>query len=736
MWNWIKKIATAVVVVAVVTAVVATGGLAGVALIPTVIACTAIGAATGAVAGAVIEGVDAKCKGESFWKGAGKGAIQGAGMGAAIGLGCGVAAAAAVAGGVGGAVTSIGYALGAGSNAAVAGVATVTALGGLAGLGVGAAGVAAYEHMSNQTSNQNQQNANQKQAAAIALEKGNNLKAQADSSVTKTEKLSKLQDAVKEYVKYTAFHGTNNETGRIKTALEVQIRTLTSEQAAAAIALERANSLKVQADSSVIKAEKLSKLQDAVKEYVKYTAFHGTNNEAGRIKTALEVQIRTLTSEQAAAAIALERANSLKVQADSSVIKAEKLSKLQDAVKEYVKYTAFHGTNNEAGRIKTALEVQIHTLTREQEAAKAAHDLNEQARILVAEANIASGSEKIKKYEAAAAKFHSAYLTNRGSATNDAVYLANEAIALNGAGNHTEALKIADKALGLDANNTSAKAQKTAAENGIAAKAAHDLNEQARILVAEANIASGSEKIKKYEAAAAKFHSAYLTNRGSATNDAVYLANEAIALNGAGNHIEALKIADKALGLDANNTRAKEQKLLACIAKAKSENQNEDYSEAIKSADAALSIDHNNFAAKNQKIHSCIAQAVIVSNSKDYIKACSLLKTAILTDENHNQVQEIRQLLEVFRKLSGLQQEKLSLQEQNIKEQEKHAQLRDDIDAIKVKQSDIGIDKQFDIDNDFITRDTYMTVYGQDIESQFTPSITGNIIEDADITNS
>ena len=29
-----------------------------------------------------------------------------------------------------------------------------------------------------------------------------------------------------------------------------------------------------------------------------------------------------------------------------------------------------------------------------------------------------------------------------------------------------------------------------------------------------------------------------------------------------------------------------------------------------------------------------------------------------------------------------------------------------------------------------------MTVYGQDIESQFTPSITGNIIEDADITNS
>ncbi len=658
MWNWIKKIAIATVaVVAIVAVTVATGGIGTIAGVASAAALVTkgvvIGAVAGTVAGAAIGGIEAAANGKSVVAGVLDGVVEGAAIG-------GVAGAFATAAAVGATIAGVSAYVGTTFTSAAVGAELATLVAGGVATGV-------YAMSQNQSSNQNQQNANQKQAAATALEKGNNLKAQADSSVTKTEKLSKLQDAVKEYVKYTAFHGTNNEAGRIKTALEVQIRTLTSEQAAAAIALERANSLKVQADSSVIKAEKLSKLQDAVKEYVKYTAFHGTNNEAGRIKTALEVQIRTLTSEQAAA--------------------------------------------------------------------KAAHDLNEQARILVAEANIASGSEKIKKYEAAAAKFHSAYLTNRGSATNDAVYLANEAIALNGAGNHTEALKIADKALGLDANNTSAKAQKTAAENGIAAKAAHDLNEQARILLAEANIASGSEKIKKYEAAAAKFHSAYLTNRGSATNDAVYLANEAIALNGAGNHIEALKIADKALGLDANNTRAKEQKLLACIAKAKSENQNEDYSEAIKSADAALSIDHNNFAAKNQKIHSCVGEAIMFYKNKDYGKACLLLKNALTIDANHPNTKAIQKLKEHYKELYELDQQVLNLQKQNNIEKAKQATLRHEIGRMEAEQSDLDngavFQEQFNSDNDFTTRDAYMTVCtrGEEIES-LSVSMSGCGVED------
>lgn len=550
MWNWIKKIATAVVAVAVVTAVVATGVL-GVALIPTVIACTAIGAATGAVAGAVIEGVDAKCKGESFWNGAGKGAIQGAVMGAAVGFGAGVAAEAAVAGGVGATVTNIGYALGAGSNAAVAGIATVTALGGLAGLGVGAAGVAAYEHISNQTSNQNQQNANQKQEADEALTRANKLRDESkDAALTKTQKLDKLVEADKFYKLFKGFYGIRDQDKKFFQDFDKTLTSLKQEKAGADEALEKANALKTQGDSSVTKAEKLSKLRDAVTEYTKYTAFYGTNNEAGCTKTALEAQIRILTSEQ-----------------------------------------------------QKALEL---------------------------------------------------------------INIGNE---LCHAGEYLKAIKEYDKAIAF-------------------------------------------------------------------SDSAICHLYKAKALISLGNHQEAIDELDLVLEIDPSNIKAKEQKVLAYTAKAKVENENEDYSEAIKSADAALNIDHDNSDAKSQKIHSYIAQVVIAKNSKDYTKVCSLLKTAILIDENHDQIQVIKRILESSRNFLVLQQENLSLHEKISKEKEKHAQLRDDIDAIKVKQSDIGIDKQFDIDNDFITRDILMTVYGQENKSPFTISLSGESAEEVDISNS
>ncbi len=315
---------------------------------------------------------------------------------------------------------------------------------------------------------------------------------------------------------------------------------------------------------------------------------------------------------------ALERANSLKAQGDSSVTKAEKLSKLRDAVTEYAKYTAFYGTNNEVGRTKTALEAQIRTLTSEQQKAL------------------------------------------------ELINIANE---LCHAGEYLKAIKEYDKAIALSDS--------------------------------------------------AICH--------------LYKANALISL---GNHQEAIDELDLVLGIDHSNIKAKEQKVLAYTAKSKVENENEDYSESIKSADAALNIDHDNSDAKSQKIHSYIAQAVIAKNSKDYTKVCSLLETAILIDENHDQIQVIKRILESSRKFLVLQQENLSLHEKISKEKEKHAQLRDDIDAIKVKQSDIGIDKQFDIDNDFITRDILMTVYGQENKSPFTISLSGESAEEVDISNS
>ena len=393
----------------------------------------------------------------------------------------------------------------------------------------------------------------------------------------------------------------------------------TNQKQEADEALTKANKLRDESkDAALTKTQKLDKLVEADKFYKLFKGFYGIRDQDKKFFQDFDKTLTSLKQEKAGADEALEKANALKTQGDSSVTKAEKLSKLRDAVTEYTKYTAFYGTNNEAGCTKTALEAQIRILTSEQQKAL------------------------------------------------ELINIGNE---LCHAGEYLKAIKEYDKAIAF-------------------------------------------------------------------SDSAICHLYKAKALISLGNHQEAIDELDLVLEIDPSNIKAKEQKVLAYTAKAKVENENEDYSEAIKSADAALNIDHDNSDAKSQKIHSYIAQAVIAKNSKDYTKVCSLLETAILIDENHDQIQVIKRILESSRKFLVLQQENLSLHEKISKEKEKHAQLRDDIDAIKVKQSDIGIDKQFDIDNDFITRDILMTVYGQENKSPFTISLSGESAEEVDISNS
>ena len=617
MWNWIKKNwDTVVTVAAVVVAIGVTVGTLGVGA-PMLGIAVAVGCGAGAITGGVKAAVEDGANASSI----AKGVFYGAAKGAAIGLAAGGAAWGAGAVGlqaIGALNAKVGLTM-----AAEIALEAVPAVIAAAAVGFGADRAFDYmmpENQQNHAQNQNQQNTNQKQEADEALTKANKLWDESkDAALTKTQKLDKLAEADKFYKLFKGFYGIRDQDKKFFQDFDKTLTSLKQEKAGADEALTKANKLWDESkDAALTKTQKLDKLAEADKFYKLFKGFYGIRDQDKKFFQDFDKTLTSLKQEKAGADEALEKANALKTQGDSSVTKAEKLSKLRDAVTEYTKYTAFYGTNNEAGCTKTALEAQIRILTSEQQKAL------------------------------------------------ELINIGNE---LCHAGEYLKAIKEYDKAIAF-------------------------------------------------------------------SDSAICHLYKAKALISLGNHQEAIDELDLVLEIDPSNIKAKEQKVLAYTAKAKVENENEDYSEAIKSADAALNIDHDNSDAKSQKIHSYIAQAVIAKNSKDYTKVCSLLETAILIDENHDQIQVIKRILESSRKFLVLQQENLSLHEKISKEKEKHAQLRDDIDAIKVKQSDIGIDKQFDIDNDFITRDILMTVYGQENKSPFTISLSGESAEEVDISNS
>jgi hypothetical protein len=142
-----------------------------------------------------------------------------------------------------------------------------------------------FDTSQNQSSNQNQQNTNQKQEADIVLEKGNNLKAQEDSLVTKAEKLLKPQDTVKEYAKYTEVEDIQKEQDNFakldeesfQQALELSIRWFAAEELGRE-ANEKINDARGKVDSSqnkgtaakrVLLRQADGKIEEAIDKLVK-----------------------------------------------------------------------------------------------------------------------------------------------------------------------------------------------------------------------------------------------------------------------------------------------------------------------------------------------------------------------------------------------------------------------------------------------------------------------------------
>lgn len=134
--------------------------------------------------------------------------------------------------------------------------------------------------------------------------------------------------------------------------------------------------------------------------------------------------------------------------------------------------------------------------------------------------------------------------------------------------------------------------------------------------------------------------------------------------------------------------------------------------EAIKESDLAIEMNPNNSKAKEQKISACVMESVRLIQSNQHSKAVSYLRNALVIDENHPQAADIKHLLEELEEISRLERYKLEIAKQNSEEQAKQSSLKSEIS--KHNKSNLEVDsfsqEQWDFADDFVTRDAYMQV--------------------------